>query len=121
MNKKLRKELKTRLEELERELAQNLNTQKEEYEQLSGSERLEPVDEAQVRTESHTRGAMQFHDEERLTRIRSALQRMEDGRYGTCATCGAEISEERLRAKPEAVFCIECERRREKEGGGAPH
>jgi RNA polymerase-binding protein DksA len=121
MNKQLRDELKSQLEQLRDELESNLNTQEEEYQELSGAERLEPVDEAQVRMDSHNRGAMQFHDEERLTRIRSALQRMEDGRYGICATCGSEIGEERLRAKPEAVFCINCERRREKEGGGAPH
>lgn len=108
---------RSRLEQLERVLARNLQSQREEYERLSTAERVEPVDEAQVRMQSHTHGAMQFHDEERLTRVRAAIQRIEDGRYGVCAACGGAIAPERLDAKPEAAFCIECERRHEKERG----
>ncbi|MFP4115279.1 MAG: TraR/DksA family transcriptional regulator [Spirochaetota bacterium] len=121
MTEQLRRELKSQLEQLRDDLQRNLTAQEAEYNELSGAERIEPVDEAQVRMDSHNREAMRFHDEERLTRVRSALHRMEDGRYGICATCGAEIKENRLRAKPEALFCVECERRREREGGGAPH
>lgn len=37
-----------------------------------------------------------------------ALERIEDGTYGICAVCGAEISEGRLEARPEASLCIGC-------------
>ncbi|HTN13913.1 MAG TPA: TraR/DksA family transcriptional regulator [Sphingomonadaceae bacterium] len=39
---------------------------------------------------------------------RAALQRIEDGTYGECANCGAEISEMRLKALPTATLCINC-------------
>ena len=119
MTEDLKKQLQDELTRLEADLRSNLEEQTNEYDQLTGSERTEPGDEAQARMQSHNRGALTFHDEERLTRVRSALQRFENGTYGVCAACGGEISEERLKAKPEALLCIECERRHEAEGGGS--
>ncbi|MFW5684261.1 MAG: TraR/DksA family transcriptional regulator [Spirochaetota bacterium] len=120
MNEQLKNDLHAQLKQIERDLDSNLKRQEREYQELTNAERVEPMDEAQVRMESHTRGAMRYHDEERLTRVRSALQRFNEGRYGECAACGGEIDEGRLRAKPEAMLCIECERRHEREGAGAP-
>ncbi|MFW5776492.1 MAG: TraR/DksA family transcriptional regulator [Spirochaetota bacterium] len=119
MTENLKRQLHDELTRLEADLRRNLDEQTTEYEQLTGSERTELGDEAQARMQSHNRGALTFHDEERLTRVRSALRRFEDGTYGVCAACGGEISEERLKAKPEALLCIECERRHEAEGGGS--
>jgi len=104
-----------RLIKLERELQENLSEQREEYDELARAERVEPVDEAQVRMDSHNRGALRLHDEELLTRVRSAIQRAEGGRYGICAACGGPVLRERLEVKPEAMFCIACERRHELE------
>lgn len=50
---------------------------------------------------------------ETLNRINEALQRLEEGSYGYCFECGAEISERRLRALPFAVRCKDCEEERE--------
>jgi len=102
-----------RLLELERELQENLSEQQAEYDELTRADRVEPMDEAQVRMDSHTRGALRFHDEELLTSVRSAIQRTDEGRYGVCAACGGHISRDRLEAKPEAMLCIDCERRHE--------
>jgi RNA polymerase-binding transcription factor DksA len=43
-----------------------------------------------------------------------ALARLDDGTYGTCAVCGAEIPKERLAAIPYATLCIEDRRRQER-------
>lgn len=40
--------------------------------------------------------------------IRAALQRMDDGTYGICQSCGEKISEERLLALPAAALCRIC-------------
>lgn len=42
-----------------------------------------------------------------LRRIDDALQRIEDGTYGTCEIGGEPIGEERLRAIPWATRCIQ--------------
>lgn len=40
--------------------------------------------------------------------IRAALRRIDQGTYGTCANCGADISPARLAALPTATLCINC-------------
>ena len=42
-----------------------------------------------------------------------AVSRLEQGDYGNCFDCGAEIAEKRLRALPFAVRCKDCEEARE--------
>ena len=43
--------------------------------------------------------------EARLTR---ALEKIDEGTYGTCDACGAEIPVGRLRIAPESALCVEC-------------
>jgi DnaK suppressor protein len=45
---------------------------------------------------------------EALNGITAAIRRLEEGTYGDCLDCGAEIHEARLRALPFAVRCREC-------------
>jgi RNA polymerase-binding protein DksA len=45
-----------------------------------------------------------------LQQIERALEKIEDGTYGTCERCGREIGEERLRARPWALLCIDDQR-----------
>ena len=45
--------------------------------------------------------------------IEEALSSLEEGTYGQCAECDAEISEKRLQALPFARYCIECQSRLE--------
>ena len=51
--------------------------------------------------------------EQVISEIDDALQRIEDGTYGTCVSCGKEIPRERLEANPWASLCIDCKRRAE--------
>lgn len=45
-----------------------------------------------------------------LGEIDAALQRIDDGTFGTCAACGGPIGEERLEAVPYATLCIDDKR-----------
>lgn len=45
-----------------------------------------------------------------IASVKRALARIEDGTYGECVRCGAEISPGRLEARPEAALCIDCAR-----------
>lgn len=49
-----------------------------------------------------------------LAAIRSSLQRIDEGTYGTCTGCGKQIVEERLEAYPWAALCIDCKREAER-------
>ncbi len=43
-----------------------------------------------------------------LSQINKALQRIEEGGFGTCVVCSKAINKERLRAIPHSPFCIDC-------------
>ena len=43
-----------------------------------------------------------------LTRIDAALERLKDGEYGYCITCGEPIALKRLELDPATPVCIEC-------------
>ena len=43
-----------------------------------------------------------------LDKIESALERIEDGTYGSCEECGAKIPKTRLNAVPYATMCVQC-------------
>jgi DnaK suppressor protein len=49
-----------------------------------------------------------------LADIDAALARIENGTYGTCVNCSAQIPPERLEAMPWATLCIECKRKEER-------
>jgi DnaK suppressor protein len=49
-----------------------------------------------------------------LHAVNEALQRIEDGTFGTCGRCGKPIAEERLEAIPYANRCIDCKRLEER-------
>ena len=45
----------------------------------------------------------------RIQSVKLALERIEDGTYGTCIECEQEISPKRLKAVPWASCCIYCQ------------
>ncbi len=46
--------------------------------------------------------------------IDEALERIKKGIYGKCVSCGNMIETERLKVKPTALYCVSCEKKREK-------
>lgn len=49
-----------------------------------------------------------------LRALDAALERIEDGSYGRCAGCGADIDPARLRVQPAAERCTACQSVHEK-------
>ncbi len=43
-----------------------------------------------------------------LAEIDAALMRIAEGRYGACQSCGGPMGLQRLRALPEARYCLAC-------------
>ncbi|MCX7792889.1 MAG: TraR/DksA C4-type zinc finger protein [Thermodesulfovibrionales bacterium] len=50
---------------------------------------------------------------ENLIKVDTALRKLEEGTYGICEECGEEITEERLKILPFAIYCRECQERKE--------
>lgn len=49
--------------------------------------------------------------------IDAALERIDQGEYGTCMNCGESIDQRRLDVRPFSRYCIECKTDIEKFGG----
>lgn len=54
--------------------------------------------------------SLEENSENVLSAIEEALQRIDNGTFGTCVRCGKPIAEERLEAIPYATRCIDCQR-----------
>jgi DnaK suppressor protein len=73
----------------------------------------DPTDRASA--ESDRNFELRIRDRERklLTKIREALERIDNGSYGICEACGDDISDKRLEARPVTTLCIECKTKQE--------
>ena len=47
-------------------------------------------------------------EEDTLARIEAALERIENGVYGSCEQCGTPIPKMRLNAIPYTPYCVKC-------------
>jgi len=49
-----------------------------------------------------------------VDQVQHALQRIEDGTYGACESCGRPIGKYRLQAFPRATLCLACKQAEER-------
>lgn len=75
----------------------------------------DPTDRASL--ESDRNFELRIRDRERklINKIREALDRLEEGEFGVCESCGEEIGEARLRARPVTTLCIDCKTEQERQ------
>lgn len=74
----------------------------------------DPTDRASH--ESNRNFELRIRDREHklIKKIKQAMERLDNGTYGICETCGEDIAIERLKARPVTTQCIECKTRAEK-------
>ncbi len=65
------------------------------------------ADLGQVAAEQGENQALAGQLRNELAEVERALQKLDDGTYGRCETCGEPIAPARLEAMPAARFCIE--------------
>ena len=68
----------------------------------------DPTDRASL--ESDRNFLLRIRDRERklIMKVKEALDRIDQGTFGVCESCGKSISEKRLMARPVTTLCIEC-------------
>jgi DnaK suppressor protein len=115
MEKKLFEELKERLETEKKSIQKELESFATEdpnlkhnwdakYPNREDGDKDEEADEVQ---EYDNMLSLEHSLESKLKDVSIALEKMERGEYGKCEKCGKEIEVERLKAVPEARFCME--------------
>lgn len=75
----------------------------------------DPTDRASL--ESDRNFELRIRDRERKLagKIREALERIDEGEFGVCESCGEEIGEARLKARPVTTLCIDCKTEQERQ------
>jgi RNA polymerase-binding protein DksA len=73
-----------------------------------------PGDAATSTFDRELDATLEGNEERLLQAIDAALQRIENGTYGICRTCGQPIDPERLEALPWTTQDIDCKRREER-------
>ncbi len=74
----------------------------------------DPTDRASL--ESDRNFLLRIKDRERklIMKVKEALDRIDNGTFGICESCGKPISEKRLMARPVTTQCIDCKTEEEK-------
>ena len=71
-------------------------------------------DNAQLWEVSDVRDDLDNQASSELDQVNQALARLDAGEYGECTSCGEPIAQRRLKAQPEAPFCLGCQEQRER-------
>lgn len=90
-------ELKSRQARIEEDLAEPLNVD-------SSEQAVEVEDDVPLEQQAALIA-------KEIGSINRALLRIENGTYGTCVLCGADIAPRRLEVRPESSLCIDCARK----------
>jgi len=72
-----------------------------------------PADEATNLSDNDREIAIREVVDGQRQEVAAALARLDDGTYGTCVDCGAQLPDERLDARPEAARCVACQAKAE--------
>ena len=107
-----RERLKEVRDELDRSLAV-LNGAHQKY-PLAADYPQDPADAGTNLAESDRSEAILAAARTRRALVVDALQRLDNGTYGTCVDCGRAVPEGRLEAKPEAARCLTCQAKRDR-------
>ena len=117
MNRDRYSELKRILEERRREIMDQVQGKIRDVRSEGANNPNSGVLDAAETSEADIQDDIEFAliqmKSETLNKIEEALHRLEEGTFGYCFECGEEISERRLRARPFAVRCKDCEEARE--------
>jgi DnaK suppressor protein len=102
----LRSAVERRLDELDAELAELTAVPRDPAAAVSFGKRIgdgttEAVDRLTKVGAAEQLAAMRVD-------VLRALEKLDDGSYGSCDRCGSSIPQERLDARPWSVLCVRC-------------
>ena len=113
----IKKRLLAERERLEEELRDIIErtTHSSELEQVTEMSTYDdhPADLASETFEREKDMALEGNIQDLLEKVNVALEKLEDGTYAVCDSCGVEINPNRLEALPWASLCLNCQDRLE--------
>ncbi len=113
MDKKKLDSFKKRLEERQQALRKTVSRTEEDG-RVADQESAQDI--ADLAASSYTKEFLfsQSNNERQLLQmVETALQRIREGAFGECVSCGDEINAKRLEAVPWTRYCIGCQEKME--------
>jgi DnaK suppressor protein len=73
----------------------------------------DPTDRASLEADRNFLLRIRDRESKLIKKIKKTLARIESGTFGTCESCGENISAKRIKARPVTTQCIECKTKEE--------
>jgi len=90
------------------QIEKNINNVSDEIQQINSLELSDEGDYASANNETLVEGAIIEKQKKELEEIDVALKKIANGEYGICEMCEDLIGFQRLKVKPQALYCIDC-------------
>jgi DnaK suppressor protein len=73
----------------------------------------DPTDRASLEADRNFMLRIRDREHKLIKKIKKALDRIENGTFGVCDSCGEDISIKRIKARPVTTQCIDCKTKEE--------
>lgn len=110
---KLRKILNKKREEILKEAKEEIGRHLKDERKILVETALDDGDWSVIDLAEDVDMAILERHKDSLNKIDESLINLEEGTYGICEDCGNEISEVRLKALPFAIYCLDCQKKKE--------
>lgn len=113
MRKDILKKFRKKFEEQKKNLLFNDKVMREDF-QVNQDDRYDDVDQATSDVEQSLRMRLRNRELLLVKKIDEAIERIDEGSFGECESCGEDIEVRRLEARPTATLCIQCKEDQER-------
>jgi DnaK suppressor protein len=113
--KKFLADLRQHLLDMKTKLLEEMESESKAERESNKDEGMDTYDLASEERDREINFILSDRERSKVKNIDDALQRMDEGNYGVCDSCGLEIGEERLQAMPFTRLCRDCQQEQERE------
>src|SRR6204780_2910455 len=113
--KKFLAKMREQLGEMKTKLLSEIDSEMRAEREGNKDEGMDTYDLASEERDREINFILSDRERVKIKQIDDALDRLDDGSYGVCESCGLEIGEERLEAMPFSRLCRDCQQDQERE------
>src|SRR5208283_3925680 len=101
--------------EMKNKLVAEIDAEVKAEREANKDEGMDTYDLASEERDREINFILAAREQDKIKQIDDVLERMEEGSYGECESCGLEIADERLEAMPFTRLCRDCQQDQERE------
>jgi RNA polymerase-binding transcription factor len=107
--------LKQHLLDMKAKIVAEIESELKAERESNKDEGMDTYDLASEERDREINSILSDRERVKIKQIDDVFERMEEGSYGDCESCGLEIAEERLEAMPFTRLCRDCQQDQERE------